>query len=72
LPENETDSAVIMLDDEEFDCSKLSRNGITALNHLQFVNEQILQKSNELQVADSARIVYTEFLRAEILGEDSK
>jgi conjugal transfer/entry exclusion protein len=72
LPENETDSAVINLDGEELDCSNLSQNGIAALKHLQFVNEQILQKSNELQVADSARLVYSEYLRAEILGAVSQ
>lgn len=36
------------------------------LDSLHFVNEQILQKNNELQIADSARIVYSSALAEEV------
>lgn len=57
---------MIKLDGEDFDTSKLSDQAKAHLDTLVFINEQILQKNNEVQVADSARIVCTSVLKAEL------
>ena len=49
---------VITLDGKDFDATDLSEDAKAQLENIQFVNEQILQKNNELQIADSARIMY--------------
>ena len=57
----------ITIDGKKFDKAKLSKVAQTQLGSLEFVNEQIMQKNNELQIADSARIVYTSVLKSELL-----
>ena len=59
---------VITLDGKEFDISSFSEQAKAQLNDLEFVNEQILQKYNELQIADSARIVYISVLNEELIN----
>ena len=58
---------VMTIDGKEFDISSLSEQAKAQLDNLQFVNEQILQRNNELQIADSARIMYRSVLDKELL-----
>jgi hypothetical protein len=58
---------VITVDGKEFDAESLSKQAKAQLNNLQFVNDQILQKNNELQIADSARIMYISVLNEELI-----
>jgi hypothetical protein len=58
---------VITVDGKEFDATSLSEQAKAQLDNLQFVNEQILQKNNELQIADSARIMYISVLNEELI-----
>ena len=57
----------ITIDGKKFDTAKLNKEAQTQLGSLKFVNEQIMQKNNELQIADSARIVYSSVLKSELL-----
>ena len=57
---------VITVDGKDFDAASLSAQAKAQLDNLQFVNEQILQKNNELQIADSARIVHISVLKEEL------
>jgi len=56
----------ITIDGEEFDLSKASLEAQTQLKNLQFVNEQILQRNNELQIAQTARMGYSRALKREL------
>jgi hypothetical protein len=56
----------IKIDGEEFDLSNASLEAQTQLKNLQFVDEQILQRNNELQIAQTARIGYSRALKREI------
>jgi hypothetical protein len=60
--ENET----INLEGLDVDPSDLSGHGKGLLENLKFVDLQIMQKHNELQIADSARIMYSSVLNAEL------
>ena len=57
----------ITIDDKEYRTSDLSEEAKAQLVNLQFINEQILQKNNELQVSDSARILYKSALKTELI-----
>ena len=54
------------IDDEEFDLSNASLEAQAQLKNLQFVDEQILQRNNELQIAKTAKIGYSRALKREI------
>ncbi|MDC0583089.1 DUF6447 family protein [Paracoccaceae bacterium] len=56
----------ITIDGEEFDLSKASLEAQTQLKNLQFVDEQILQRNNELQIAQTARMGYSRALKREL------
>ena len=56
----------IKIDGEEFDLSNASLEAQTQLKNLQFVDEQILQRNNELQIAQTARIGYSRALKREL------
>ena len=56
----------ITIDGEEFDLSKASLEAQTQLKNLQFVDEQILQRNDELQIAQTARIGYSRALKREL------
>ena len=56
----------ITIDGEEFDLSKASLEAQTQLKNLQFVDEQILQRNNELQIAQTAKIGYSRALKREL------
>ena len=59
---------LISVDGQDFYASNLSDQARAHLDNLQFVNEQIMQKNNELQIADSARIMYSSVLKQELMG----
>lgn len=59
-------SETINLDGFDIDPSNLSHRGKGLLENLKFVDQQMMQKHNELQIADSARIMYSSVLNAEI------
>lgn len=56
----------ITIDGKEYDLSDASTEVTAHLNNLQFVNEQILQRNNELQIAETAKIGYSRALKREL------
>lgn len=56
----------ITIDEKEYDLSDASTEVQAQLNNLQFVNEQILQRNNELQIAETAKIGYSRALKREL------
>lgn len=62
------DDHLIKIDGKEYDLTNLSEKAKNQLDNINFVNEQILQKNNELQVADSARIMYLRVLNQELIN----
>ena len=57
---------IVKIDDQEYDLDKLSDDAKSQLVNLQFVDAQLQQLSNELAVADTARIGYTNALKLEL------
>ena len=62
---------ILSINNIDFDTTKLSPKAKQDLHGLQFIDEQILQKHNELQIADSARVVYSSVLRKDLKGSQS-
>jgi len=62
----------ITIDEVEYKLSDLSDNAKAQLANIQFVDAQIQQLNNEWAVADTARMGYTNALKAELakIGED--
>ena len=62
----------ITIDEVEYNLSDLSDNAKAQLASIQFVDAQIQQLNNEWAVADTARMGYTNALKAELakIGED--
>ena len=58
--------ATVKLDDVEYDVSNPSEAIQAQLANINFVDELILQKNNELQVAQTAKIGYSRALRREL------
>ncbi len=56
----------ITIEGEEFDLSNPSLEAQAQLKNLQFVDEQILQRNNELQIAQTAKIGYSRALKREL------
>ena len=56
----------ITIGDDEYDLSNASSEAETQLKNLQFVNEQIMQRNNELQIAQTAKIGYSRALKREL------
>ena len=56
----------ITIDGQEYDISNASDEAKAQLNNLKFVNEQILQRNNELQIAQTAKIGYSRALKREL------
>lgn len=48
----------IVIDDKEYDLSSPTENAVVQLRNIEFVNQQILQRNNELQIAETARMGY--------------
>ena len=57
----------IKIDDTEYKLDDLSDNAKAQLANIQFVDAQIQQLNNEWAVSDTARIDYTNALKAELL-----
>ena len=64
----------ITIDDTEFDLTDANDEAKAQLVNIQFVNEQILQRNNELQIAETAKIGYSRALRRELekIGQDAQ
>ena len=62
----ELGNQTISIDGVDYDLSDLSDNAKAQLVNIQFVDAQIQQLNNEWAVADTARIGYTNALKAEI------
>jgi len=56
----------ITIDGQEFDLTNASEEAKAQLRNLQFVNEQILQRTNELQIAQTAKLGYSRALKREL------
>lgn len=56
----------IQIDNVEYDLANLSETAKVHLINIQFVDAQIQQFNNEWAVADTARIGYTNALKAEL------
>ena len=56
----------IIIDDKEYSAEGLSDSAKASLNGVNYATAQILQKNNELQVMDTARISYVNALKKEI------
>jgi len=55
----------ITIDGTPYELARLSQTARDTIASLQFVDEQILQSRNELAIADTARIAYTNALKRE-------
>ena len=60
------DDQKVTIDDVEYTLSDLSEDAINQLQNIQFVDNQLQQLHNELAVADTARIGYTNALKAQL------
>ena len=56
----------VTIDGQEFDLTNASEEVKAQLENLNFVNQQILQRNNELQIAETAKIGYSRALRREL------
>ena len=56
----------ITIDDKEYIMDDLSENAKAQILNIQFVDSQLQQLNNEWAVADTARIGYTNALKAEL------
>ena len=56
----------ISIDNIEYDLVNASNEAKAQVANLQFVNEQILQRNNELQIAETAKIGYSRALKREL------
>ena len=56
----------ITIDDQTYNLDEMSEAARAQLQNLQFVNEQLLQRNNELQIAQTAKIGYTLALKREL------
>lgn len=56
----------ITIDGVEYDMTNASDEAKAKLTNVKFVNEMILQKNNELNVAKTAKIGYSRALKREI------
>ena len=56
----------ITIDEVEYDLENASEEAKAQLANIQFVNELILQKNNELNIAMTAKIGYSRSLQREL------
>ena len=63
---NNAEDQIIKIDDVEYKLDNLSDNAKAQLASIQFVDEQLQQLNNEWAVSDTARIGYTNALKAEL------
>lgn len=63
------DEAKVTFEGTEYLLKDLSENARLQMNNIQFTDARIQQLSNELAVADTARIGYTNALKSEVAGK---
>ncbi len=63
---NEAKEQKVTIDGTEYLLNELSENATAQITNLQFVDAQLQQLSNELAIADTARIGYTTALKSEL------
>jgi hypothetical protein len=56
----------ITIDNIEYDLANASDEAKAQIANLLFANEQILQRNNELQIAETAKIGYSRALKREL------
>ena len=56
----------ITIDGQDYYLANASEEAKAQLRNLHFVNEQILQRNNELQIAQTAKIGYSRALKREL------
>lgn len=66
MAKNNKSSNLIKIDNVEYDLDKLSEIARAQITNIQFVDLQVQQLQNELAVADTARIGYTNALKNEL------
>ena len=62
----ENNEATVTLDGVVYNLAEVSENAKAQIASIQFVDSQILQLNNEWAVADTAKIGYTNALKAEL------
>ena len=62
----------IVIDGEEYLAGGLSDHAKAQLLNIQFVDAQLIQLQNEWAVADTARIGYSNALKAELVKKDQE
>lgn len=58
--------ANIVIDGEEYDTENCTEQAKELINNLNYVNGLILQRNNELQIAETAKIGYSRALKREL------
>lgn len=66
MAKKNADDQKITIDDSEYKLDDLSDNAKAQLASIQFVDAQLQQLNNEWAVSDTARIGYTNALKAEL------
>lgn len=61
-----TEGPTVTIDDVKYSMDDLSEGAKAQIVNIQFVDNQIQQLRNELAVADTARIGYTNALKSEL------
>ena len=56
----------IVIDGNEYDLSNVSQKVLTQVENIRFVDEQLLQRNNEYQIALTAKIGYSRALEREM------
>jgi hypothetical protein len=64
--------AKIKIDDIEYDTEKFSDNAKAQLASIQFNDAHMMRLRNELAIADTARVAYTNALKGELEKKKSK
>ena len=63
--------AKLEIDGIEYDVANLSEEARQQLQNIEFVNAQIMQRNNELQIALTAKMGYTRALERELAKIDA-
>ena len=63
--------AKVTIDDVEYETNDLSEKAQNTIRSLQFVEERLQQRRNELAVADTARIAYLEALKKKLSAHET-
>ena len=66
MAKKKTKENIIKIDDVEYKLDTLSEEAKAQIASIQFVDAQLQQLNNELAVADTARIGYTNALQVEL------